>query len=237
MKGADVIVELMLMAVYFIFIAIVIEMATTFLCLTGLSREVSRYQAISMLTNTGFTTDEAKLILEHPIRRKISAFLILFGAFSLAVVISILSTYLSDDLKIPEMAALVVLFSVFLLLLKTKRVTNVLKKKFSSEMKDHYDPEELPINEVLYVNEDDYFTDIPIQEGSSYIGKKLADMFSENEDVHLLFIKRGEEAIRKNLDEEHVQEGDLFFVYGSKKEMVRKFHHELDYKEQHKHHY
>lgn len=225
--------ELILMATYFIFIAIVIEIATIFLCLTGLSRKVARYQAISMLTNTGFTTDEAKLISEHPIRRKISAVLILFGAFSLAVVISILSTYLQDDLKIPEMGAIVLLFSVIMMLLKTKRLTSFFKRKFSAKMEDHYEPEELPIKEVLYLNEDDCFTDIPIQKGSSHIGKRMADLFSGQKDMQLLFIRRGEEAIRINLAQEHVHEGDLLFVYGNKKEIMQNYN-ELNDKESHK---
>jgi K+/H+ antiporter YhaU regulatory subunit KhtT len=186
-----------------------------------------------MLTNTGFTTDEAKLILEHPIRRKISGFLILFGAFSLAVVISILSTYLSDDLKISEMFMIIGLFSIIFVLLKTKRVTNRLKKKFSAEMKHSYRIDERPIKDVLYLNEDDYFTEIPFHKESPHIGKNIADLFSGGEDVHILFIKRGEEAIRKNLDNEQIHEGDLFYVYGNKKDIKQNFHQELQYKKEH----
>ncbi|MCM3570515.1 hypothetical protein [Neobacillus mesonae] len=44
-----------------------------------------------MMTATVFTTGESELILGHPIRRRLAAFSILFGVFSLAVIISSIS--------------------------------------------------------------------------------------------------------------------------------------------------
>lgn len=213
---------------YFLFIALVIEISTIFLVLTGLNKEIARYQAISMLTNTGFTTDEAKLILDHPTRRRISTFLILFGAFSLAVIISIISTFLADDVRIIQMAVILAVVAVLFLFLKTKPVRKILEKKFESNLKDNYQLDELPIKDVLYLNEDDFLIDIPFYKESGYIESQCGDIFEKEKDIHLLFIRRGEEVIRKKLDEETIHAGDLLFVYGNKKLIDEKFQKELD---------
>lgn len=57
--------------------------------LTGLPEHNARFQAISALTGTGFTTSEAELIVNYPIRRKIVTLLMLFGNLG---IVSVLST-------------------------------------------------------------------------------------------------------------------------------------------------
>ena len=57
--------------------------------LTGLPEHSARFQAISALTGTGFTTSEAEMIVNYPIRRRIIAILMLFGNLG---IVSVLST-------------------------------------------------------------------------------------------------------------------------------------------------
>jgi Trk-type K+ transport system membrane component len=45
---------------------IVVEVITVLFKLTGLSEEKARFQVISLLTGSGFTTKEAELITQHP---------------------------------------------------------------------------------------------------------------------------------------------------------------------------
>jgi hypothetical protein len=56
--------------------------------LTGLSREVARFQARSAFTGVGFTTNEAEKIVNHPVRRKIAGLLMLAGNLGIAFVIA-----------------------------------------------------------------------------------------------------------------------------------------------------
>ncbi len=227
--------ELLLMLGYFIFVAVIIEISSTLLVITGLKREVARYQVISMLTNTGFTTDEARLILEHPVRRKISGFLILFGAFSLAVIISILSSYLSDDIHFKQLGFILGIVGITLCLLKTGPIRRFLKEKLNDSLQDQYQLDELPIREALYMNKSDLLIDIPLSEESHYVNKRWIDVWGDDEDIKLLFIKRGEEVIRLHLDEEQLHEGDLLFVLGDEKTIKDKFRNELHRKEKNNH--
>lgn len=50
---------------------LIARIATVALTLTGVSREIARFQARSALTGTGFTTTEAETIVGHPVRRRI----------------------------------------------------------------------------------------------------------------------------------------------------------------------
>ncbi len=68
----------------------IVRVAAVFLEHTGLSREISRVQAMSALSGTGFTTSESELILQTPERRKILTVLIITGSIGLASVVATL---------------------------------------------------------------------------------------------------------------------------------------------------
>lgn len=59
---------------------LITRVATVALTLTGLSREVARFQARSALSGTGFTTSEAEAVVNDPVRRRIVMALMLVGS-------------------------------------------------------------------------------------------------------------------------------------------------------------
>ena len=65
------------------------EAFTVMFRLTGMNTEKARFQVISMLTNSGFTTNESELILKDPLRRKLALLTMLFGYAFTATVVSI----------------------------------------------------------------------------------------------------------------------------------------------------
>lgn len=215
--------ELLFILLYLLIILLVIEIAVVLFHLTGLKKQVSRYQAISMLTGTGFTTDESQLIIDHPVRRRISASLILFGAFSLAVMISVLSSMLSDDLRLTELTVINSFLLIILLMGRIPFLRNKLQKAFHYEMHKNLDISELPIKEGLYLEEDDVVTEVNIEEESELEGKKIQELFGQEEDITLLFIKRGEINIRNTLYKETIHAGDCLILYGNKEEIEKKF--------------
>ncbi len=58
---------------------LITRIATVALTLTGLSREVARFQARSAFSGVGFTTKESEQVMQHPVRRRIVLLLILLG--------------------------------------------------------------------------------------------------------------------------------------------------------------
>jgi len=58
---------------------VIVRVATVALTLTGVSREMARFQARSAFTGAGFTTDESERMVRHPVRRRIIMLLMLLG--------------------------------------------------------------------------------------------------------------------------------------------------------------
>ncbi|MFK7768052.1 MAG: TrkA C-terminal domain-containing protein [Mariniblastus sp.] len=64
------------------------------LTLTGMSQDSARFQARSAYTGVGFTTSESEQVVNHPVRRRVLAFLMLTGNVGIAVVIaSMMATF------------------------------------------------------------------------------------------------------------------------------------------------
>ena len=72
---------------------IVIRVATVGLAMTGISKDLAHFQALSAFTGSGFTTKESEDIVNHPVRRRIVMHLMLLG--HVGVVLAIPSVILS----------------------------------------------------------------------------------------------------------------------------------------------
>jgi hypothetical protein len=215
---------------YFITVYFVLEIAVILLVSTGLDEEVARFQVVSMLTATGFTTEESELIARHPIRRKISIFLILFGVFSLAVIISFISTILVKDFRWFELFGLTAFFVVILVVVKNESMNNKLTQRFKKHLNKKYELHEMPIHEILFIDDQDWFGNIEICKDSTFIHKKTEDVINPEEDIQLLYVNRGQEKIRNGLHTFIFQEGDILLLYGIKATIEEKFNQELAFK-------
>lgn len=204
-------------------IALVIEIGVLLFRMTGLDREIARYQVISMLTGTGFTTQESALIIDHPIRRRISSGLILFGYFSLAVIISSIATILSSDLRIGLLLTVIVVLIVILLIFKNKVIFNTLENRFEHEMDTEYNLEDWPMKTALALDEDEMVAIIQIKHESDYIGAKGKALVEENLDIVLLIIRRGDEILRFDLFEVELQQGDKIMIIGKEDDIKRRY--------------
>lgn len=78
---------LVIFAISFCFVRI----ASVALRLTGLPEQNARFQAMSALTGTGYTTTEAEMVVNYPIRRKIISWLMVFGNLGIVTVLSTLT--------------------------------------------------------------------------------------------------------------------------------------------------
>jgi hypothetical protein len=216
------------MGILFIFIYLfivftVIEINASIFVATGLERKVARFQVISMLTGTGFTTGESELIIDHPVRRRLGAFLILFGAFSLAVIISAISKLLEDEFYTMEIGYVAGGLLALLLVLRAPIVQHVMSGKLKSELKENYELADLPISDVLVMDEDDEVREIAIKEDSRLADMTFDDIVDMEDDIILLFIKRGEINIRNKAHETKLEPGDKLVLYGNNPKIEEKF--------------
>ena len=78
---------LILFALFIIVYIVISDIITIFFRLTGLTEEKARFQVISLLTNSGFTTRESEAIVSSKIRRRLARATMLFGyAFTVTIV-------------------------------------------------------------------------------------------------------------------------------------------------------
>lgn len=216
------------MGILFIFIYLfivftVIEINTSIFVATGLERKIARFQVISMLTGTGFTTGESELIIDHPVRRRLGAFLILFGAFSLAVIISAISKLLEDNFYTMEIAYVAGGLLVLLLILRAPVIQHLMSGKLKSELIESYELADLPISDVLLMDEEDEVREITINKDSQFTDKTFDHIVEKEDDIILLFIKRGEINIRNKAYETKIEPGDKLVVYGNNPLIDEKF--------------
>lgn len=215
--------EFLFILLYSSIMWLAIEIAVMLFAATGLDKPIARYQVISMLTATGFTSEESKLIVDHPIRRRISAAVILFGYFSLAVMISSIATILSNDLRINVLFMVIAVFLTILLFLKSGMVKTFLTDKFEHEMDEEYDLEDWPLKTALSLEDHDMVALLEIQDDSEYLGQIAEKLLDRDDDIHLLFIRRGNSIVRKLVFEETLQTGDLVMIFGDKETIKNRF--------------
>jgi hypothetical protein len=68
-------------------LGLTLRVGTAILVVTGLSRDIARFQVRSAFFGVGFTTSEAEAVINHPIRRRVIQTLMLFGAVGITGVI------------------------------------------------------------------------------------------------------------------------------------------------------
>jgi hypothetical protein len=68
----------------------IVRLASVGLRLTGLQDASARFQALSAFTGTGFTTSEAEMIVNYPVRRRIVSLLMIIGNMGLVTVFAAL---------------------------------------------------------------------------------------------------------------------------------------------------
>ena len=75
---------------------VIAELFTFFFRLTGLPDEKARFQVISLLTGTGFTTRESEMILASRQRRRLARVTMLFGyVFNITIVSAFINVFIS----------------------------------------------------------------------------------------------------------------------------------------------
>ena len=75
---------------------VITELFTFFFRLTGLPAEKARFQVISLLTGTGFTTRESEFIMSSRRRRRLARITMLFGyVFNVTIVSAFINVFLS----------------------------------------------------------------------------------------------------------------------------------------------
>lgn len=174
--------------------------------------ERARFQALSSLTGTGFTTKESECIAQKPLRRKIIMSLMVLGHIGLtAIVISAVSMPFSFN----WWQAVVVLVVV----LVTFRVaTNKLLLTYlDSKIEDRlirFNLGSKSLAEVLAVDDRFGVAEVEIPEGHPLVGRNLAQADLRSQDILVLAIRGDDRVISAPGAGDKIYGNDVLVVYG-----------------------
>jgi K+/H+ antiporter YhaU regulatory subunit KhtT len=208
---------------FFALILLIIELATLLLQSTGLSREVARFQAISLLTGTGFTTSEAELITKHPLRRKIGEVLILFGTLAFATVIAILINFIHAEFTLGQLLKGILLLTSLFALFRIRRFQSFILNRMKPTM-----VHASTLEEVFHLEEDDIVLEIILKEQHVHLFKSLRLLnLATDYGIHILTIQRKKEntdflqnyLIKYPTGSTSLRLGDILVVFGKRSQI------------------
>ncbi|MFO8011092.1 MAG: TrkA C-terminal domain-containing protein [Dehalococcoidia bacterium] len=207
---------------------LVVRGAAVALMMTGLDEKRARFQALSAFTGTGFTTQEAELVVNHPQRRRIVTWLMILGNAGLVTVIvtatSSLVTSTGYHIGITAFALVLGIFLVFRILSR-----NALVRRWEGYIHKHLIKrrtiEVRTIEEILQLREGYGLLQVHITSKSPYLGSAIGEIKAGKEGFRVLGIERQSEWIPFPEKTERVQPGDLFIIYGHLPLLSRVFQH------------
>ena len=207
---------------------IVNRIGTVALTLTGLSREMARFQARSAFSTTGFTTNETEAIVNHPVRRRIIYSLMWVGNVGLvgviATTVSTFTTNEGDPYSLGARLGIMATGLALLLALAMSRwVDDQLFRAIGWALKNLTMDEIHDYRNLLHLAEGYSVTEIPVELDNWPIGKRLDELRLSQIGVNVLGIHRADgDFVGSPVGATYVRHGDRLIVYGSRKD-VRRF--------------
>jgi len=209
-------VEIPLIFSILVLIGLIVEVSTVMLKMTGLDRSTARFQAVSIITSSGFTTKESELITRHPVRRKIAIFLMILGPLTLTFIISITVHLLGTGLSSPKdiLIILGILFIIFLVF-RNPIFQGLFDRMVEKQLAKQPSLRKRSVEEIL--NLDDNFTIAEVTLSNPNVpcaGKLLKEIRLRDRGVLVLSIHRDGNVIHTPRGIDELRINDTLLVYG-----------------------
>lgn len=211
--------SILYIAVLLVIIWLIIEILSIVYKITGMDINKARFQIISILTHTGFTTRESELIAQHPLRRKIASVLMLVSYVAQASLISLIyNAIIRDDRQILNIGIfLVALIGILVLITRNKYFSNKLDKvieKFIAN-KIMKQVQTRSVDQVLKISPGCAVYEILVDTESFLANISLYEAKLNELSIHVLKIDRGSNTVDFPKADFIIQPGDLLVVYGN----------------------
>lgn len=198
-------------------ILLIIEVIAIIFKVTGLGLDRARFQVISILTHTGFTTKESELIVQHPLRKRIASYLMIVSYVGQATLISVIVNMIRDKNGITNfIIILVVLSFIILFFVRNKffltRFDRIIEKRVLHQMK--VNKKYRNVDEVLKLNDEYGVAEIIIGENSPLCNRTLKDSNLKEQYIQVLNIDKGSRMVHFPRADFIFEEGDKITVYG-----------------------
>lgn len=206
---------------------VVVNICSILLRLTGMPIKKARFQVISLLTSTGFTTRESEIIVQHPVRRKIASWLMVVSYVSTATFISFFVTMISDTVTgIGFFVVIATLIITNFILRKTKTIESLELKVENVVLKSKIWEKLNSENLTLITNTRGYgIYQIYLPKESKIIGKSILESGLKDLEIEVLNIDKGDKFIKFASPDYVFEVFDRVTVYGNLKNIRNEFEH------------
>lgn len=204
-----------------------VRVATVALTMTGISRDVAHFQALSAFTGVGFTTEEAETIINHPLRRRIISYVIRLGNLGLVTTVaSLLLTFVGLDSAGQRFSRLIILIIALIVLglmaisrpldrVLSRIIRRVLSRwsDFNIKLQDY--------EAILNLTNGYGVGEVVVQEDSWVAEKTLAEAQLHKEGIIVLGITRDDGSyVGAPQAETRVCVGDQLILYGQEENIA-----------------
>jgi amino acid transporter len=183
---------------------------------TGMERSRARFQALSALSGTGFTTSHAEAVVDHPRRRRIVSYLIFLGNTGIIALILLVILYARAGIEPPSTATIVI--SVVVLLAIGLAIWFRLIDKLTTAILRLMGRERIsPLHiaqKVLHQAGDYALVRLAIGKESNIIGLNIEEAVLQQQAITILAIERGDAVLFQPKTEEKLMAGDNLLCYG-----------------------
>ena len=196
------------------------RVASVALKLTGVSVELARFQARSALTGVGFTTDEANAVVDHPVRRRIIATLMLLGSGG---IVSAISSLVVSFVGVEQgaiwtrLGILTAGLMALWLISRSDRIERVMNYLIERALDRWTDLRVRDYVHMLHLAEEYKVGELEVSDEGWFAGRRLQELNIDKEGVHVLGITRPDgHYLGAPRGKTAIQSGDRLILYGKK---------------------
>lgn len=182
---------------------------------TGMERRKARFQALSALTGTGFTTGEAEAVVNHPRRRSVATWLIFLGNAGIIAFLILVILYVRSGILHPSPVVIAIAVVILLLIVLSIRfgIVDRLSNAVLGAAKRGRTAARQRTQELLYQRGGYGLVRVRLGEEAAG-GIPLHDTGVLGHDVTVLAVERGDEAWPLPSSDHAVEAGDHLLCYG-----------------------
>lgn len=211
-----------LFLVIFVFIS---ELISLIFELTGMPPDKAKFQVISLLTGTGFTTLESEIITQHPVRRNLAYFTMIFGFAGWATIVSFLVNVIQNELYFQDVLIFIAIGLFLLLVLRNRFIISKFERLLKRYLFNWIFKNQSNRNLYTLIKSDGEYGiySVLIEENSELIGKTLIESNLKQREIQVLNIDKGSKAIQFPNPNYMIEKNDTLLIYGKRKNIKNIF--------------
>ncbi len=204
---------------------IIIDIFAILFRLTGMPIEKARFQVISLLTSTGYTTKESEAISQHPIRRKLASALMITSYVSTLTFISFLVNILSKSLINTKTILVIIMFILFAILFLKSPLLESFENIIGHIIEKSFIWKSTNKKYLNFITKHKGYSvcEVYIKENNNLIGKSILESNLSSIEIMVLSIDKGNETINFPKPSYIFTEDDKLTVYGNTHNIKHKF--------------